>query len=209
MAFGTTGGRSAPWGGNWPATKWELARLVAQTLAFVFLRGGDRLSLTVVDGQSSDRAPTGWTSGMGGLERTAARLVEFPPNGAGDIPSGLRSVGPRSRKNLLVVISDLLQEESLPPMLAIHRAAGAEVWVFHVVDPAEIEFPYEEPTRFVDLETGSEAGLNPRDFAATYRKEFAAFLEHQEFACRAAGVHYLRLRCDGRFDQSLAEFLRR
>jgi len=115
----------------------------------------------------------------------------------------------RSGQDLLVVISDLLQEESLLQMLAIHRAAGAEVWVFHVVDPAEIEFPYEEPTRFVDLETAVESGLNPRDFAATYREEFAAFLDQQEFACRAAGLHYRRLRSDGRFDQSLAELLSR
>lgn len=209
MAFGTTGGRSAPWGGNWPATKWELAQLVAQTLAFVFLRGGDRLGLTVVDGGSDTGAPAAWASGMKGIERTSARLVDSPPNGTGDISSALRSMGASPRGNLLVVVSDLLQEEPLSQLLAVHRAAGAEVWVFHVVDPAEIDFPYEEPTRFVDLETEVEAGLNPRDFAATYRKEFAAFLDQQEVACRAAGLHYLRFRCDDRFDRSLAEFLSR
>jgi uncharacterized protein (DUF58 family) len=39
MSFGTTGGGSAPWGGPWPATKWELARLLSLTLGFIFLRG--------------------------------------------------------------------------------------------------------------------------------------------------------------------------
>jgi uncharacterized protein (DUF58 family) len=209
MSFGTTAGRTAPWGGDWPATKWELARLAALTLAFVFLRGADRLGITVVDGDT-DRSKSGpLDKGRSGLERAAGRLLESVPNGRADIAAALRDARVTPGRNLLVVISDLLCDEPLAPLLALHRAAGAEVWVFHVVDPAEIAFPYEEPTRFVDLETGDEAGLNPRDFGATYRAEFAAFLAEQEQACSAAGLHYRRLVCDERFDHTLTEFLTR
>lgn len=209
MSFGTTAGRSAPWGGDWPATKWELARLAALTLAFVFLRGADRLGLTVVDGDMARSKPGPLDTGRSGLERAAGRLLESSPSGYADIPAALRSLRVTPGPNLLVVISDLLSTEPLAPLLALHRAAGAEVWVFHVVDPAEMTFPYEEPTRFVDLETGDEAGLNPRDFGATYRAEFAAFLAEQKQACGAAGLHYRRLVCDERFDHTLTEFLSR
>jgi hypothetical protein len=136
-------------------------------------------------------------------------MLERAPNGRGDLASVLGSLRLGPRRNLLVVVSDLLLDEPVFSLLEQHRASGTEVWVFHVVDPAEIEFPYEEPTRFVDLETGGEASLNPRDFARVYRATFQAFLDRQEQACLGAGIHYLLLRSDARFDHPLSEFLSR
>jgi len=207
MSFGTTGGAEAPWGGPWPSTKWELGRLLSLSLGFVFLRGGDRLGLSIADGSSSQSSPL--LSGQRQLLQLADRILDRPPNGSGDLHAVLRTLAFGPRRNLLVVVSDLLLEDSILPLLEQHRAAGAEVWVFHLVDPAEIEFPYEEPTRFVDLETSAEAGLNPRDFARTYRAEFGAFLERQEEECRRGGIHYRRIRGDDRFDEILVEFLSR
>lgn len=207
MSFGTTGGLDAPWGGPWPASKWEMARLLSAALSFVVLRGGDRLGLSIADGAASAPAPL--IGGQGSLGILAELLVAAEPQGTGDFEAALSGLSVGPRRNLIVVISDLLQEESVLPLLARHRASGTEVWVVHVVDPAEINFPYDEPTRFVDLETSAESSLNPRDFASTYRAEFQAFLEEQERACREAGVNYRRLRTDAPLDAALMEFLDR
>lgn len=208
MSFGTTARSSgAPWGGEWPTSKWELARLLSLTLGFVFLRGGDRVGLSLADGTSS--LPSQARGGRKQLPELAHRILERGPVGQGDLQAVLGDLVFRASTGLLVLVSDLLQDESILPALRAHVARGTEVWVLHVVDPAEVEFPYDEPTRFIDLETAEEMGLNPREFARAYREEFQAFMDVQERDCAHAGIRYMRLRTDERFDRQVVEFLKR
>ncbi|MEE2828965.1 MAG: DUF58 domain-containing protein [Myxococcota bacterium] len=206
MGFGTTERSDpAPWGGPWPSSKWELARLLALTLGFVFLRQGDRVGLSLVDGRGG--RPSAPRAGLRQLGELAHRIVAEPPEGEGAIGRSLEELLFRSRSGIVIVLSDLLTEKPLLPALSAHVGRGREAWVFHVVDPAEIEFPYEEPTRFVDLETSEEMSLNPREFGRSYRAEFAAFLDRQERDCLDARVRYRRLRTDAPMDVALREFL--
>jgi hypothetical protein len=77
-----------------------------------------------------------------------------------------------------------------------------------VIDPAEIEFPYDEPTLFEDLEGGEELSANPRELARSYREEFSAFVESASSGCAQRGVRYLELRTDVALEQLLVPFLR-
>ena len=81
-------------------------------------------------------------------------------------------------------------------MRALQAAGEVEAWLVHVIDPAEQDFPYEEPGRFICLEGGGELSLNPRELATEYRREFAAFLERSRVASLEAGVRYQRARSD-------------
>ena len=57
----------------------------------------------------------------------------------------------------MVLISDLLDDpEAVVAGLRHVKFRGSEVIVFHVLDPAELQFPFERATRFQDLETGRE-----------------------------------------------------
>ena len=207
MAFGTTADHpTTPWGVPWPASKWDAARTLALGLAFVYLRQGDRAGLTVVDGEGPVRLPP--RGGRAQLAELARRVVSRDPSGAAALSEQVDDLLIRSRRSVVVVISDLLAEtEGWQRALAVHTARGREAWVIHVVDPAEIAFPYDEPTRFVDLELDDAMGLNPRELARSYREEFAAFLDRQQRACLDAGVHYLRLVTDQPLDEALAGFL--
>jgi len=75
------------------------------------------------------------------------------------------------------------------------------------VDPAEVEFPFEEPTLFSCLEGGGDISLNPRELARQYRSEFTAFLERQRRGCLDAGINYQQVRCDEDLVQVLTRFL--
>jgi len=207
MAFGTTGGRApTPWGVPWPDSKWDAARTLALALAFVYLRQGDRAGLTLVDGGGTVRLPT--RGGQGQLAELARGILARDPAGAAPLSASTEELLIRSRRSVVVVLSDLLAEaEGWLEALAVHTARGREAWVIHVVDPAEIAFPYDEPTRFIDLEGAGELGLNPRELARIYRREFADFLDRQQRACLDAGVHHLRLVTDQPLDATLAGFL--
>ncbi len=207
MAFGTTGGRAAADWGPWPATKWDAARLLTLALGFTFLRQGDPVGLSMIQPHAPPALPPkGGESRLGVL---ASRLLASPAEGRGDLRRAVEDVAARGRRDLVVVVSDLLVEEGdrWLDSLAVHTARGREAWVLHVVDPAEISFPYEEPTLFRDLEGAGDLSLNPREAGRSYREEFAAFLEDRREACLDRGIRYLRVNTGEPLSGALGRFL--
>ena len=66
------------------------------------------------------------------------------------------------------------------------RARGQELIVFRVLDPAEVDFPFERASLFEDLETGQTFYVDPQTARAEYRERFD---EHQRGLERLAGDH--------------------
>jgi hypothetical protein len=83
-----------------------------------------------------------------------------------------------SRRGLLVLVSDFYEEpqavlEAVSPL----RFRGHDMIVFHVLDPAEIEFTYDEASAFEDLESGEQIPVVPESLAEQYR---ALIREHSD-----------------------------
>lgn len=207
MAFGTTASLPPSRAGvPSPASKWDAARTFALALTYVFLRQGDRVGAILASGSGRELIPV--RGGQRQASELAKRAVATGPHGDADLPTALEELVIRGRRSVIIVVSDLLAEDHDGlEALAVHRARGREAWVVHVVDPAEISFPYDEPTRFVGLEGGGELSLNPRELARIYREEFAAHLARQERRCADAGIRYLRLVTDHPLDEALARFV--
>jgi hypothetical protein len=67
-----------------------------------------------------------------------------------------------SKRGLVVFISDLLDEPGrVIDGLRHFRFRGSEVIVFHLMDPAELTFPFDRASRFRDLELGDEVMAVP------------------------------------------------
>ena len=221
MAFGTTGGRApGPWG-PWPATKWEAASTLALALSFVYLKQGDRVGLWTIEPGTGERSLSllgrrvvpGRIPLRGGqrhLIELAARVTAAGPSGEGSLASTLNQVVAAGRRSTIIVISDLLtpEGEDWVAPLAVHAARGREVQVLHVVDPAELAFPWEEPTLFVDMEGSDELSANPRELARSYREEFDAFLEASRVSCVSHGLRYQRINTAEALEDVVVPFLR-
>jgi hypothetical protein len=74
------------------------------------------------------------------------------------------------RRSLLVLISDLYEEpdavlEAINPL----RFRGNDIIVFHLLDPAEIDFSFDTPSAFEDLESGEQLPIVPDALAEQYR----------------------------------------
>ena len=79
-----------------------------------------------------------------------------------------------SKRGMVVLISDLLDDpERVIRGLKHFRFRGTDVIVFHVLDPDELEFPFERATRFEDLETRDEVMAVPASFASTISRRSA------------------------------------
>ena len=73
-----------------------------------------------------------------------------------------------TKRGMVVLISDLLDDpDEVIRGLKHFQFRGTDVIVFHVLDPDEIEFPFERPTRFEDLETSEEVMAVPARCAST------------------------------------------
>jgi hypothetical protein len=83
------------------------------------------------------------------------------------------------------------------------------VIVLHLLDDAEIEFPFERITLFEGMERGEEVVADPRIVAEGYRKRFEAYLEELRKGCTEKNIDYERMLLSEPFDRALTAYLAR
>ena len=112
------------------------------------------------------------------------------------------------RRGLIVVISDLLgDDDAIMVALAHLRKQHHDVIVFHVLDPAEIDLPFDKLCEFQDLESGEKISVNPRAIANDYRKVFGAFLERYRKTCAGLKIDYRLVRTDQNLESFVQAYL--
>lgn len=181
--------RSMDWTGS-PArlTKLAYAERIVAALALLLLKQRDAVGLVRFDDQVRSAVPPKasrgqWRRIIGALEERGAG----PASVAGE---GLRQAARLvRRRGLVVVISDLLLDagEIEEPLRAL-RAAGHDVTVLHLLDPAERDFTFGEAT-YHDPETGLEVAAAPHVRTA-YRETVEAVLSEWRGAFGRLGVGY-------------------
>jgi uncharacterized protein (DUF58 family) len=112
------------------------------------------------------------------------------------------------RRAILAVFSDLFDDpdELLHGLLHL-RHAGHDVIIFHVLDPAELDFPFKEATLFRGLEQYPELLTDPRSLRQGYLDQLNGFLDRIQAACRHANIDYTVLRTDASMEGALTGYL--
>jgi uncharacterized protein (DUF58 family) len=112
------------------------------------------------------------------------------------------------RRSIVVLISDLYENPSdLMEALKPYRSAGNDTIVFHVLDPAEISFPYTDASRFQDLESGEEVPVVPEVFAEQYRQMMREHIAALSARCAESRIDYLQLTTTQPLDEALFHYL--
>jgi uncharacterized protein (DUF58 family) len=112
------------------------------------------------------------------------------------------------KRGLVVILSDLFDDvASLMLGLKHFRHRRHEVLVLQVIDPAEQDFPFQDPTLFKGLEGLPEQLTEPRSLRTAYQSEFEAFLKSIRRGCRDLHMDYTLLRTDQSLDVALRTFL--
>jgi hypothetical protein len=89
------------------------------------------------------------------------------------------------------------------------RARGHDVIAFHLLDPAERTFPFDEAATFEDLETGDRLPVVPAALADRYRALHAAHVEGLASGLGGSGVDYFPVSTADPLDRALHEYLTR
>lgn len=205
------------------ASKLECARLAAAALAYLVLRQQDAVGLTTFAAGIETRvAPSGHPSHLKQIVHALESIsTELPVHrGAHEHDHRLAAASPAdalhelaeqfTRRCVIVVLSDCFGDPLLLSAALRHfRSRRHDVMLLQVIDPAEQDFPFEEPTRFLDIESPQTELIDPKVVRAAYCREFEAFRRRLEAECRDLGMDYGLLRTDQPLDAVLAAFLAR
>lgn len=129
-------------------------------------------------------------------------LVDNPPStprGTSAIPSLHEIAESTHRRSLIIIFSDMLDRsedlEATIDALQHLRHNKHEVVIFHTLDKkTEFSFDFpERPTRFVDLETGSEVKLHPSEIRENYTSRISELRKELSTRCGAIGIDFVKV----------------
>jgi uncharacterized protein (DUF58 family) len=173
-------------------SKLEHARLLAASLAHIFLRAGDRVGLLAFgSGEPRALAPAG--GGRRRLVRISAELDRIESGGATDAATALRALRPLARRRgVIALISDLLAgpaglERTFHELRAF-AAHGHDVVLLQVRDPEEEALALRGSFRFVDPETRARRDASITLVARLYARRAAEFARSVRELARAARI---------------------
>ena len=109
-----------------------------------------------------------------------------------------------------MVVSDLIDEpEPTLRALRLIRSHRHDVIVFHVQDPAELEFPFEGATLFHDLETGEQIEVDPATVRTDYFKQATQLQSMYRRKLREFGIDYETLDLRRPYEHALWSYLQK
>lgn len=179
--------------GSGAVTKLQYGSYLAAALAFLMNRQRDAVGLITFDDKILKRLAPSARGGqltsvliaLDRLELGATTNVAKPLN---DLAAAIR------KRGLVVLISDLLDDaDRVVEGLKHFRYRGTEVVVFHVLDKAELQFPFQHPARFRDVETRDEVVAVPGVVREQYLKAITDLQERYRRDLRLAGIDYVML----------------
>jgi hypothetical protein len=111
-------------------------------------------------------------------------------------------------KSLVLVFSDLLTDPE-PVLQSLHhlRHRGHEVILFHVLDEAEVHFPFDGLIEFSDVETPDKLTIDAKGMRGDYLRAVESFRGTYREECARANIDYVAVDTSVSFDKALLEYL--
>ncbi len=188
-------------------TKFEYSICLAAALAYLMVHQQDPVGLVTFDEKIRASLPA--RSKRSQLANILALLAQAQPTGPTEIAENLRRFGAMVRhKSLVMLFSDLLAEPR-PIIEAIRmlRFAGHDVIIFHVLDEAEVSFPFDGMCDLKDPESDETLLVDAAGIRRDYLEAVAELRGEYRRECLRAGADFVELDTSMRFDKALVEYL--
>jgi uncharacterized protein (DUF58 family) len=187
--------------------KLDYARCAAAALAYLVLRQQDSVALVTFDEQV--RASLRESSNPSHWEQLLRVMEDSAPQRKTSLGPVFHDLAERfRRRGIVVVLSDMFGDvDAAVAGLKHFRHRRHEVILLHVLDPAELEFPFEEGTRFRGLEAWPDVVADPKALRRAYLDEFQRYLRRLQQGCRMAQVDYVPMRTDRSLEVALSSYL--
>ncbi len=195
---------STAWG-----SKLECARVLAAALSWFLLKQNDAADMVTLGAENDVPEfirPSQRPNQFGLMLR---HLEMLKPAGGARLSQLLQhTVRLVHRRSVILFFSDLLEpSDEVALGFKQLRFHGHEVIIFQVLDRDEVEFPFDDPNIFEDLETGVRRIVAPDASRAKYLARFNAFMETHRELFRSLEMSHCVVRTDQNPWHALAMFL--
>lgn len=190
-------------------SKIEYAATLVASLAYLLVRQQDAVGLVIARGDDLQYLPP--RAHIGHFPAVLAMLEGIEARGRTDLARAATFVAEKARRRAAIfVVSDLFDfGPGAVSRITDLRRMKNDVSLFHVLDPWELEFPFEDATRFVGMEGEGELEVDPREIRASYLQAIEKLCDDARRLCLQADVSYELVRTDTPMDRLLLGHLAR
>lgn len=186
-------------------TKLDYGRMLAGCLTYLVHKQRDRVGLVAFDSDIVEFVPPSAKH----MDVVLHVLDRLQPASPGSLQRPMHKIAEHfGRRGVLVLVSDLYEEpdailEAIGPL----RFRGHDMIVFHLLDRAELDFQYADPSAFEDLESGEQIPVVPETLAAHYRELVQAHITALTERFSANRIDYSLVNTSAPLDHALFSYL--
>jgi uncharacterized protein (DUF58 family) len=188
-------------------SKYDHATAIAASLSYMAIQQQDSAGLAVFDSDlkkyfKPSNLPGQWKI----ITHELTMIPRLKKTNTGKILDQLAEK--LTHRSLIVILSDFFDDiESIKKGLRHLRYKRHEMMVFQLLDPMEIEFPFEDVTLFKGMEEMGDLLTEPRALRQGYLEQLSLFTEQLKKLCRGMNIDYHRMNTGDPLDVTLSGFL--
>jgi len=187
--------------------KAEYARKILASMAYITAHQGDAVGLICSSAKTSVEIPP--RRNPAHLKLIFDTMEGAESGGETNLAATLHDLAEKvKRRALVVVISDFFCD--LEPLLNAFqhlRFQKHDLALFQLLDRAEMDFQFDRPVRFVDLESSLSIVTEPSSVREEYLRQLWLFLDALRAGCHEFGADYRRVVTDEGYERVVADFL--
>jgi len=207
--------RSMKYGGKRSKmTKYEFGATLAASLAALCVKQRDAVGLALVDQEQRTWLRPAATAAQ--LAKIIDALQKSAPDRKTELGAVISRVADQvASRGMIVVISDLLTDlDALYSGLGRLQHQGHEILIFQILDPDEMDLPFNDSMLFRDIEgmlnsegKADELQAEPWAFRKAYQEAMNRFVEDVAARCRTAAIDHVLLKTDQDLGFALSSYL--
>jgi uncharacterized protein (DUF58 family) len=188
-------------------TKFDYSISLAAALCYIMVHQQDPCGLVAFDQRIRHSLPP--KSKRKQLGHVLSVLAKLRPEGLTDVANSLNQLAAMLRhRSLVMVFSDLLTDpEPIVRSFRRLRHGGHDVIVFHILDEAEVRFPFKGLMEFEEPETETRLSVDADSIRREYLSELESLRQTFRKECFQIGIDYVSIDTSMQFDKALMEYL--
>ena len=186
-------------------SKLEYGSYLAACLAYLAHRQRDRVGIITFDEDIVTHVPPSAKH----FNMVLHTLDQAKPERPGHLSAPLNKMAEHfKRRGILLLISDFYDDpdavlDAIKPL----RFLGNDLIVFHVLDPQEINFDFDDASTFQDLESGEQIPVVPQSFRAEYRRLIQEHIARLSAKFSEQRIDYMLCNTSEPLDKALSSYL--
>ncbi|MGI9454983.1 MAG: DUF58 domain-containing protein [Aeoliella sp.] len=188
-------------------TKFDYAICLAAALCYLMVHQNDPVGLVTFGEKIEKFLPP--KSKRQQIGNVLSILAKLKPTGETNIAKSLTQLAAMLKHaSLVMVFTDLLgdPDESIASLRRL-RHGGNDVILFHILDEAEVDFPFNGLVELEEPESHDKLEVDADNFRSDYLEEVSQFREQYRAECFQSGIDYVPLDTSMPFDRALTEYL--